>query len=83
MECKESRFTILCKISYHYIYHLSKGESTIFLQQKCYCIGESKKGAKSRLGTDWAQIVYVMRWIGGICMLKKIKGIRKILINLP
>jgi hypothetical protein len=55
MECKESGFTILCQISYQYIYHLSKGEGTIFLQQKCYYIGESKEGPIGRLGINYIQ----------------------------
>jgi hypothetical protein len=55
MECKEYGSTILCQISCHYICRLSKGEGTIFLQQKCYYIIESKKGVKGRLGTYYIQ----------------------------
>jgi hypothetical protein len=55
MECKESRFGILCQISYHYICHLSKGEGIIYLQQKCYYIGESREGVEGRLGTKYIQ----------------------------
>jgi hypothetical protein len=52
MECKEFGFSILCQISCHYIYYLSKGKGTIFKQQKWYYIGESKEGAKGKLGTN-------------------------------
>jgi hypothetical protein len=31
------------------------GEGTIFLQQKCYYIGESKEGVVGRLGTYYIQ----------------------------
>jgi hypothetical protein len=55
MECKESGFAILCQISCHYICHLSKGKGTIFLQQKCYDIVESKEGVEGRLGIDYIQ----------------------------
>jgi hypothetical protein len=34
---------------------LLEGEGIIILQQKCYCIGESKEGAVSRLGTYYVQ----------------------------
>jgi hypothetical protein len=53
MECKKYGFAILYQISCHYICHLSKGKGPIFLHKKCYYIGESKKGAKGRLGTNY------------------------------
>ncbi len=54
MECKESGFAILCQISCHYIYHLSKGKGTI-LQQKYYYTIESREGVEGRLGIDYIQ----------------------------
>jgi hypothetical protein len=53
IECKVSKFSILCQISCNYICHLSKAKGTIFLQQECYYIGESGKGEKGRLGTNY------------------------------
>ncbi len=53
MECKESGFAILCEISCHYIYHLSKGKGTI-LQQKIITLLKVEKGQK----VDWAQIIF-------------------------
>jgi hypothetical protein len=55
MECKESRFAIFYQISCHYIYHLSEGKGIIFLQQKCYYIGENIKGVEGRFGTYYIQ----------------------------
>jgi hypothetical protein len=55
MECKEFGFAIFCQIFCHYIYHLSEGEGTIFLQQKSYYIGENRDKAISRLGMDSIQ----------------------------
>jgi hypothetical protein len=37
------------------VVHLSEGEGIIFQQQKCYYIGESKEGAKGKLGTYYIQ----------------------------
>jgi hypothetical protein len=56
MESKKFKSTIICLISCDYIYHLSNKEGIVFLQQECYYIGESKKGAKGKLGTNYIQL---------------------------
>jgi len=55
MECKESGFAILFQISCHYICHLPEGEGVIFLQQKCYYIGQNEEGVVGKLGIDYIQ----------------------------
>ncbi len=54
MECKESGYAILCQISCHYIYHLSKGKVQHFNNKNDVTLVRTEKGQK----VDWAHIIF-------------------------
>jgi len=82
MECKESGYAILCQISCHYIYHLSKGKVQHFNNKNDVTLVRAKKGQK----VDWAHIIFnslcneLDRWYKYV---KENKGDTKIHVNLP